>query len=294
MPNSPLKLALARSFEGSGLNSLLHAAQRRILGRHMRAINYHDVPRSRASDFESQIRRFAQDYQSVDLEGLRALMRGEWRGTKPGLLITFDDGLRSHADVAAPILERYGFSGWFMVPIGFVTAPPSDQARWAREHQIDVSGEGFDDDRVALSQNDLVRLAGRHVVGCHTQSHRRLGAGLDESTLRTEIPEAREMLEKMMGTPVSVFTWVGGEEHSYSSAAAKMIRDAGFEFGFMTNSAPIRRGTPPLQLQRSNIEADFPIELTRLVLSGFYDLIYWPKRRRVNRLTASGPSRTRT
>ncbi|MBK7949411.1 MAG: polysaccharide deacetylase family protein [Deltaproteobacteria bacterium] len=206
------------------------------------------------------------------------------------MLVTFDDGLRTHADVAAPILEKYGFCGWFMVPADFVSTPAREQHQWARDHHIRFSTEGLAGPRIALDENDLRALISRgHVVGCHTSTHRRLSAGLDAATLAEEIPGARIELEDLLGADVGVFTWVGGEEESYSAEAARVIRETGFEFAFMTNSAPIVASTDPMKLQRSNIEADFPIELTRLVLSGFYDWLYRAKRERVDRLTSPAP-----
>lgn len=289
MPRPPLKHLLARAFDASGLNSALRWAQGRMVGPHVRAINYHDVPHPLADRFEAQIRYFAQHYTPVDLDGLRRLLRGEWQSARPGMLVTFDDGLRTHADVAAPILEKYGFCGWFMVPADFVSVPEAEQAEWARTHHIRFSNEGLHGPRVALDENDLRALSRHHVIGCHTSSHRRLCAGLDAATLAEEIPTARQTLEEILGEEICVFTWVGGEEESYSAEAARVIRQTGFELAFMTNSAPIVPSTDPLHLQRSNVEADFPIELTRFVLSGFYDWLYRAKRERVDRLTSPAP-----
>jgi len=87
---------------------------------------------------------------------------------------------------------------------------------------------------------------------------------------------------------VPVFCWVGGEEDAYTSEVATLISRAGFAHSFMTNSQVIRPAADPLQLQRTNIEADYPLWLTRFQLSGFMDLLYMSKRRRVNRLTRIG------
>jgi peptidoglycan/xylan/chitin deacetylase (PgdA/CDA1 family) len=224
---------------------------------------------------------------SVDLAGLRALRNGDWPHERPGLIISFDDGLRTHADVVAPLLEQYGLCGWFMVPVDFVDVPPAQQSEWARDHSIQFSPGSFADGRIALDWGDVRRLDASHVVACHTRSHQRLGAELDDRQLEFEIPGSKKILEERVGHEVPVFAWVGGEEPTYSDGAAGAIRAAGFEFSFMTNNAVIRPSTDPLQLQRSNIEADFPLPLTRFTLSGFYDLMYWPNRRRVNRLTAT-------
>jgi hypothetical protein len=49
----------------------------------------------------------------------------------------------------------------------------------------------------------------------------------------------------------------------------------------------VRPGCDPLQLQRTNVEADFAPALLRFQISGALDALYAPKRRRVNRLTAA-------
>jgi hypothetical protein len=54
----------------------------------------------------------------------------------------------------------------------------------------------------------------------------------------------------------------------------------------MTNSQAIRPGSSQMQLQRTNIEADYSDALTRFQLSGVMDVLYAHKRRRVNRSTA--------
>ena len=92
-------------------------------------------------------------------------------------------------------------------------------------------------------------------------------------------------MEKALGCEVPVFCWVGGEEESYSRAAAQLINRAGFGYSFMTNSAVIRPATDSLQLQRTNVEAVYPLWLVRFQLSGFMDLLYMGKRSMVNRLT---------
>jgi peptidoglycan/xylan/chitin deacetylase (PgdA/CDA1 family) len=282
-----LKQRLARSFDGTGLNRALLALQAQVIGPHVRAVNYHDVPPALAGAFEAQLREYAHRFEPVGPAELAALEAGRWPHRRPGILLSFDDGLRSHADVVAPLLERHGFPGWFMVPADFVSTSAPEQQAFAREHQIRADASAWDDGRIAMTWEDVRRLDKNHVIACHTGSHRRLSASLDEGELEREIVGAKARLERELGHAVDAFAWVGGEEASYSASAARVIREAGFTWCFMTNNAPIRPDTHPHQLQRSNIEAGFPPELVRFTLSGFYDLMYLPKRRRVNRLTAA-------
>jgi peptidoglycan/xylan/chitin deacetylase (PgdA/CDA1 family) len=269
------KLAIARTFQTTGLSRGLLALQRAALRPHARALNYHDVPRDLAPSFEAQLQFYARHFVSMGYADLLALHAGQWPHAKPGLMLTFDDGLRSHAEVVAPLLEEYGMTGWFMVPVAVLG---DSQATSAPKHT--VVGP-------TLSWPALLRLRERHVIGCHTFSHCRLGSALTPDDLATEIFEAKRLLEEGLGCEIPVFAWVGGEEWSYSAAAAEAIRRAGFRVSFMTNSAPIRPGSDLLQLQRTNVEASDPPALLHLSLSGFFDAWFAAKRRRVNRLTAA-------
>lgn len=235
--------------------------------------------------FRAQLEFYAEHYRPIGRPEFDAFCAGESEEARPGLLITFDDGLRSHAEVAAPLLEEFGFPGWFMVPTEFVDAPVAEQQEFAKEHQIQFEPE-YDDPRVAMTWQQICALDGSHVIGCHTASHRRLEADLNSDELELEIVRARQRLEAKLGHSLDVFCWVGGEEWSYSRSAAQTIRDAGYRLSFMTNSAPILPNENLLQLQRSNIEAAMPGSMVRFSLSGLMDLRYRGKRNRVNQLTA--------
>ena len=80
------------------------------------------------------------------------------------------------------------------------------------------------------------------------------------------IVAAKRQLEDWLGHEVKTFAWV---------------------VSFMTNSAVIRPDADLLQLQRTHTEAFFPLDTVRLGLAGVSDLVYAPKRRRVNRLTGT-------
>jgi peptidoglycan/xylan/chitin deacetylase (PgdA/CDA1 family) len=281
------KQGIATGFELMGLNRAGVLVQNRLLWPWARALNYHDVPVRLAGAFEEQLRFFAEHFVSVGPAELAELHAGSWTHEKPGLLLTFDDGLRSHADVVAPLLEKYRFSGWFNVPVGFIDAAPAEQEAFARRHQIHCDASGLPDQRIALSWDDLRRLDGAHEICCHGFTHRRLGPCLTPEELALEIDGAKQRLEAELGHAVRAFTWIGGEEWAYTREAAERIRAAGFELAFMTNNAVIRPDAELLQVQRTNIEADFDPDFLRLCLSGFYDLLYGPKRRRVNELTAA-------
>lgn len=280
------KRLLARALAATGTSRALLAAQSLLRrGEYIRVVNYHGTPPADAASFERQIAFLAEHFAPVTAASLgRFFEEGGWRAPRPGIIVSFDDGLRSNADVAAPVLDRYGLVGWFFVPVGFIDAPPAAQRGFAEGHQIRVDHD-YPDGRVAMSWDELRDLAARHVVGCHTRNHRRLSAQLAPAALEDEILAARGDLAARLGRPVESFCWVGGEEGSYSAEAARVIRRAGYRFSFMTNNAPLRPGDDPLHIQRTNVEAAWSIDVLRFQLSGVMDLAYAPKRRRVDRLT---------
>ena len=269
------------------LDAVLLSYQRQFWHPFLRAVNYHDVPASMAGAFEMQLRFYRKRFQSVDLEGLLRLLAGHWPFDRPGLILSFDDGLRSHADVVAPLLGQYGFTGWFMVPGGFLDAPADQQAVFAQSHRISHSGTQYGDCRLAMSWGDLRALADQHVIGCHTWNHTRLRPDLGAGDLDAEIVDAKSRLEAKLNHEIRIFAWVGGEEWSYSAKAAAAIRRAGYAAAFMTNAGIVRPGDSPWHLQRANVEASYQTSLVGFQLSGLLDLAYWPKRRRVNRLTSA-------
>jgi peptidoglycan/xylan/chitin deacetylase (PgdA/CDA1 family) len=282
-----IKTMLAAALSKTALSDALIVGQRRLRGNaFVRAVNYHGTIPAHAQQLERQLAFLAKHFRGVGLTELLALLEsGEWPHAKPGLLVTFDDGLRTNFDVARPLLEKYGFTGWFFVPVGFADCAASEQQQYANTHDI-RSGFSYDDGRVCMSWSELKELSARHEVGCHTMQHRRMPASVAPADMRHEIIDAKRVMESRMGREIPTFCWVGGEEENYSALAASLIREAGFRVAFMTSSGVTARGCNPLQIQRTNIEADWPVDVVKFQLCGAMDLLHRTRRTRVNRLTA--------
>jgi hypothetical protein len=247
----------------AGISEALAAALR-WRGPYIRAINYHDVKPEDVETFVAHLDYYVNRFRICGWSDLMDLHWGRWTHAQPGLILSFDDGCRSHVDFVAPLLERRGLQGWFFVPL---------------------SALGSFGENGGITDEELTNLASRHIVGCHTRSHRRLAASLGAAELDVEIDQAKSGLEHILKSGVAAFAWVGGELWSYSTEAASHVRHAGFSASFMTNSSVIRPGSSLHHLQRTNIEATYSIALVELYLSGLVDLRYLRKRRIVNRLT---------
>jgi peptidoglycan/xylan/chitin deacetylase (PgdA/CDA1 family) len=282
-----IKNMLASSFQALKITSVLLELQRRCIpGGYIRAINYHGVSEETASSFEQQLAYYAEHFTAVSLSDLDSFFHLQrWNKERPGLIISFDDGLASNYSVAAQLLDKYGFHGWFFVPVDFIAAPASEQPGFSDTHHIWKESTSSQAERKAMSWDELRDLDRRkHVIGCHTRSHLRMSPDFPVSVLEHEICSGKAALEDALGHVCDCYAWVGGEEWSYTSSAASMIRKAGYKYSFTTNSSPITRKCDPHQLGRNNVESAWPLSLASFELSGFQDLRYMPKRRRVARV----------
>jgi peptidoglycan/xylan/chitin deacetylase (PgdA/CDA1 family) len=271
------KTLLASCLDGVGATRLGLALQRLRLPC-VRVVNYHDVPPSQRDSFEAHLALYRELFCDVRPEDLFALAEGRWDSDRPGLVITFDDGVRSHGEIAAPLLERYGFTGWFFIPVGFVAAPDEEQRSFAERHRIQYESDEYSEERIALSWDEIRALDGRHVIGCHGWSHERLSDDVEDP--RREVIDSKRRLEDQLGHNVDSFCWVGGEDWSYGRAAAALVRES-YAMSFTSTSRPLRSGCNLGWIDRTHIEACYPIPLVRLLLSGAADLWHAPRRARI-------------
>jgi peptidoglycan/xylan/chitin deacetylase (PgdA/CDA1 family) len=253
----------------------------------VRAINYHDTPQKLAANLRKQLEWYTSHFSNCNYSQLRNLLdNGAWDSPKPGLIISFDDGLRSNYEIATPLLEEFGFTGWFMVPAALLETDSTHHEEFAVTNTI--IHQGLHANALGLSWDDVRDLERRgHVITCHSMNHRRLSDSLSDEQLHEEIVRSKSLMESRLGHPVTGFTWVGGEEFSYSRRAFNTMMQANYSEIFCTNNEPIVAQQNPLFLERSNIEAHFSMNQVRLVLGGLYDRKYAAKRQRVfNLLTA--------
>lgn len=261
IPNT-IKRWLAAVTDSVGICGAGLALQKRLYGPFIRAVNYHTVRPDETENFERQLEWYSRKFVSVGSEDLKKFLAGEpWPHDRPGMLISFDDGTRDHIEIVAPLLEKYGFTGWFFVPTGQVAADEGER-----------TGN--------LTVSHIQKLAEDHVIGSHGVDHIRLSSEVPRELLEYEISDSKLQLQSMLGAQVETFCWIGGEVWAYCEAASDLVRKH-YRYAFMGNSDVILQTDDPFQLSRSNIEAENPMSLVRFQLSGLVDLYFTPRRRRV-------------
>jgi peptidoglycan/xylan/chitin deacetylase (PgdA/CDA1 family) len=141
------------------------------------------------------------------------------RSGAPAVCVTFDDGYLDNYLHAAPIMLRHGIPGAFFVTTGFVGS--SDQRL---PHDVRRGNPAIP----AMSWSNLrdMRKVG-FTIGSHTVSHIDCAAETEE-TVRRELKQSRQSLERELGLESVIFAYPYGGRHHMTSERLRLVREAGY------------------------------------------------------------------
>lgn len=205
-----VKAALMHGYLASGFPTLRDAVDRRRSRSRLTVLTYHQVKEPAddystvsPSAFREQMQYLKARYDVVSLsEGVAAVgARGSARRV---VAVTFDDGYRDNATIAAPVLRSLDLPACFFVStdmIGTTVPFPHDvvQRRPPQEHMSwdevrEMAASGFE-------------------IGSHTCGHADLGAvTIDQA--RRELRGSRERLEHELRRPISLFAFPYGHRNN--------------------------------------------------------------------------------
>ncbi len=198
----------------------------------IRAVNFHNTSRAKADKYEHQLARYSHFFTSVSEDDLdKYLVTGQWSKSKPGLIVAVYEGYRNGYDVMAPLLEKYGFIGWFFIITGFLNANVKDQLTFAEGHEIDMETREYPDGRYALTWEEVRKLDKRHVIASHARSHTQLST-LDPATVEREVVGSQEDFEKHLGHKVRAFVSLTGPPYGENATSDRLIEAAGYDIVF--------------------------------------------------------------
>ena len=241
----------------------------------MRVIVTHGTPPRYAATYGAQLDRLLERYRPLDPYRLEEALRDGPPDGRPACVFTFDDALLNNYEVAAVELERRGARGIFSVPVDFPSVPAAEQPAWFRSHvraEPDAEHAG-DDDLRAMSWEQVRDLVARgHRVCCHTTSHRRIDTATPAAVVHAELVAARALLEERLDTSVDGFCWP--VEYDPQAAAAITVARSTYSWTLVTDTSPLRRGHDPYVVNRTRIEASWPVEAVDFQLSGAIDAAF--------------------
>ena len=199
----------------------------------VRAVNFHSTPSSRKGQFEKQLALWSRSFDSVDEQELDGYLKtGRWEKSKPGLIVAMYNGYRDNYDVLGPMLEEYGFIGWFFVPTAFVGTPLVEQRGFGVSRTLRLAANEYPDGRYALSWDELRTLDRKHVVACHTRNHARLRDEHSVEDLANEIIGPQRDFEQYLGHRVRSFASLSGAAYGEQALADRLIDEAQYQFVF--------------------------------------------------------------
>lgn len=156
--------------------------------------------------------------------------------SKPGILLTIDDGKANNYTNALPVLERHQAPAILFVTTQHVVNPRDwlphtrkcARSQWSDVRDIpdDIAWEYFNG-----MTPEQVAICGQHpliTIGAHTVSHPFL-TECDQPTLERELTASKKLLEGIINQPVSLFAYPTGV---YDRRVAEAVRDAGYRYAF--------------------------------------------------------------
>ena len=202
-------------------------------GAYIRAINFHNTPHFRLKDYEKQLAYYSEHFEPVSVKDLDTFFETKrWGKNKPGLIMNFFNGYRNNFDVFYPLLEKYGFIGWFFVATDFLTIPAEKQKDYAQAHTLGLVQNEYNDSRYSLSWNEVREISKRHVIASHTKTHSELLTSSTDKEIKREIIESKREIERQIQNEVSAFAWLGGKEYSGNPSASQYLKQAGYRYLF--------------------------------------------------------------
>jgi peptidoglycan/xylan/chitin deacetylase (PgdA/CDA1 family) len=258
---NPLKVAARRvGLRRENVRSARVLVQRRALSRWRRRapatagriLCYHGVGTPSWGYNDISPAHFRRHLELALQRGYRFVPAGDIArtGGRPGdLAVTFDDGLRSVGEQAAPILADLGVPWTVFVVSG-----------WA-------SGERWPVPELFLGWEELAQLARRGAtLGSHSVSHPNFGR-LDAGAARREMAESRRAIEAATGVAIDTFAIPFGQSGDWSEECSAIAADAGYRVVYAQAVDSRWPGTVP----RSFVTGFDDDRVFQAVLDGAFD-----------------------
>jgi peptidoglycan/xylan/chitin deacetylase (PgdA/CDA1 family) len=203
-------------------------------GRSVRTVNFHATPRYRAEELRRQIELYSKLFMPITEDNFGDAVTGHWRGARPGLMPVLFEGFRDQYDVLLPILEEFGFVGWFFVPSAFLNVRGDEQRAFAAAHSLHFAEhDEYPGQRVALSWDEARDICRRgHMFACHSRTHNEVRPDTPFEILEDEIVNAKAEMERELKREIDIFCWLRGASVGVNPQADDLLRRAGFRYLF--------------------------------------------------------------
>lgn len=253
--------------------------------RHMRArttqivrvLFLHHTPAEEAQRFREQLAFLRDHFTVIDFDTFKRLCAGTATvpDDRPAAMLTFDDGMASNYEVAAPLLEEAGMRGLFFVVPHF-SMRRGDAARAFYLERIRNRAPGL----TAMSPAQIRELAERgHTIGNHTLTHARLSIS-PAAEYEAEILQSADIIESWIDRRVEAFSWPLLWNAITPAAYRMIVGRHPFCFTPCSGRMDLQIDSPAL-VWRTSVESSYDLSEFRFKCSPLADYISSSRRRRL-------------
>ena len=256
-------------------------------------VNYHSTYPKYENNFKRQLSFYKNYFDIVD-ESILINEYKIFKGSKPKIVLTFDDGHITNYNSAAKILDDFNIKASFFIPVNVINRRTEENI--STENQVLLKNHNILSNlkediincypRLTMTWQNIIDLDKRgHFIGSHGCNHIRLSEELNNNQLNNEILESKKIIEEKLNKEINSFCWIIGDKKSYTKKASDVVYNSNYKLSFMTCAKPFDKDQNLLQIHRFNIEDYFSLARIYFILSGFYELMYIKKRSFVNNIT---------
>lgn len=214
--------------------------------------------------FAKHIAWLAAKQLAVSLTDVEAYIRGQKVLKRGSVLVTIDDGFRSVAKLALPILKDHGVPA-----VAFVTSGNIGR----RALEMNLQGETPEEDYLNWDELNLL-LENGIAIGSHAHTHRSMGR-ISQSEAKVEALRSKEILEHHLKTQITSFAYPFGTRSDFNASIADTLRQCGYRSAFTSQHGIIRPGMDAWVLPRIKIEGGEGPWMFPLIAGGGLDGWSW-------------------
>ncbi len=244
---------------------------------------YHAVPPGAERRLGEQLRALQQRYRFIDPFAVEDELTGPRPGRAPAL-VTFDDGYRDQARVAATVLEPLGIRACFFLVSELVGLAGDGWRAFVAERLFETPRDpgSVADHQVPMSWRDAATLVRRgHRIGSHGATHRRLSRLATSADVDDELVTSADRLEAELGTVVDVIAYPFGGAATVTRSVLTTVAKR-YRLGFSGVRGVNGPGVPRLGLRRESLSVDDTVGYVRAVTAGALSPYYRGERRRLD------------
>lgn len=249
----------------------------------VRVLFLHETPAAESDRFREQLAFLRDRFNVIDFDTFKRLFDGSesLADNRPAAMLTFDDGMASNYEVAAPLLEEAGMRGlFFVVPRFSLCDERTSRDFYVRRIRSRRPG------LPAMTPEQIRDLADRgHTIGNHTLTHAYLSE-TPESDWESEILDSADIIESWIGRPVEAFSWPFRWDAITPAAHRLAVMRHPYCFSPCSGRVDLQTDSPAL-IWRTSVETAYDLAEFRFKCSRLADHVSAGRRRRLTAMLSS-------